>query len=189
MSEELLSHLRSQRPDDTKRWLLTMQSRGSLVTTEVNWWISLAQGAAFNAYLKPAVSREDQVAWAEVAIRTYDYIAAYINATSPHTYHISAMALRSVMIDRLEPQTHHFVLDPERIEHWFFDTITIPMEQARAIAQNIGRASHEEKTEMHHILDRLIPLQLLLEKGLIRRVDEVREWQHIRALVTHTQSH
>ncbi|NJO83981.1 MAG: hypothetical protein HC828_15120 [Blastochloris sp.] len=186
MSEELLFWLQQQSPQDVKRWILDIESQGNGVTTDINWWISLAQWTAHNAYLRPQVTREDQIMWAEIAIRVYDYIATHLHAPTPHMAQLSAMALRSVMINLLGPQEHHFVLDPRRIEQWFFDTSLMTIEEAYTIAHNLSQSPSARKRELYQILHRLIALETLVEKGLIYRVHEVRQWQDVSNLISNT---
>jgi hypothetical protein len=147
--EELIE----KKPDDVKLWMKNVLEKNEQIPEHFNWH-GLADCAASNARSNIDKSHKkstSSLAWAEVAISIYDFLAKTYPESS-NSYLYSEMTLRGFMISIFGIDKNSIVLDPDKIVAWFFDNLAISYEYALMKSvewrEALSRKNAEEMKEL-----------------------------------------
>ncbi len=170
--------LLKQEPAKILDWLKEVQSGSQQVDEDVNWWLGLAEMAAYSATTE--VNVQDRLLWAQVVNSVQEYTANKANPAASNPHEVSAKLLAVRLIDELGPVVGHPILDPNLIEEWFFKGLTMSYEEAVSKAKNWRERPVEEIAQLRNLKNRLLPVEQLKEKGYLADNSELSKWLHIR---------
>src|SRR5437868_3331370 len=110
-----IENLLQQDPAQLRIWLDREISMQNLTINDVNWWLSLAQGATLRATSRLDVDRQS-LKWAEISLLIYDLLANRLDIQSKNSHECSAMNLRASLIVNNKDLVDNPVLNPGIIE-------------------------------------------------------------------------
>src|SRR5689334_3389009 len=122
-------------PSEIQEWLRQVQ-QGQVNAPGLFNWLGLAESTALKAREKERAGSPSQgLAWAQVAISVYEWMATELylleeQSSQKESCLISAMVLRTYMICRLGASPGDFVLDVRQIVDWLFEGLKISYENA-----------------------------------------------------------
>jgi len=141
-------------------------------------WLGLAEAAALNARF------ELDLDWAKIAISIYDQLAKKVESKSQReSLMYSQMNLRAFLIARLGAVPGHPILDPQPIINWFFDSLTLTVEEASERAARWTDLEIERVRELRRIKNRLSPIKVLKEANMLPHdsYSSLSSWLSIRS--------
>jgi hypothetical protein len=165
-------------PARAQAWLDHVQAGRIAAPADFNW-LGLAQVAAQQAtYGSDAISDDEALAWARIAVDVYDRLAnrAKPNSNNRNEFERSAMFVRAALINRFGAQPGHPLLDPHVIEQWFFDRLSLSPDQAIQMTNE----SYDRFLQLRAIKNRLAVIELLMSEGHWRDNAALQQWVEIR---------
>jgi len=172
----------NQSPDQVQLWLGEVASKKIAPPREYNWWLNLAEHAAFQARLAEDTNDEDRLKWAHVAVLVYAYLTVISTGEEKGFPERSNMIFRTNMIARFGAITNHPVLDPIVIERWFFDRLELSTEEARQILDQLTLSTKGQVRKLVEVLDRLAIFEFLIRERQMTDCDELEKWVQLKEL-------
>ncbi|KAF3884098.1 hypothetical protein AB0758_32920 [Tolypothrix bouteillei VB521301_2] len=185
-SVDLVNQLLRKDASDVLAWLKDIGSGQLKAPKDFNWfnWLGLAEGAATHAHIDfDDGDTTSSLSWAEAATLAYDILVSKSEPDQQESHILSLMVLRAAMIERFDAIPGHPVLDVDRIIHWFFDNLTMSLQEAQTKAlscwedvKNSRENSIENLRELKKIKINLRVLLRLVERGKILPNEELKTW-------------
>lgn len=148
---------------------------GEPVEGEYFNWELLAFTAAARAH------EERSIPWARIALLVYGVLAERTSHRERHSFLLSAMNLRALMIREFGAREGGDVLDPEIIVAWFQGIATLSIEEAaRASSQDLHLLPMEVLRELRDIKNALNVVSLIAGADAVRRHPELERWLQLR---------
>ncbi len=144
-------------------WLINALSGQLTPNQDINW-LSLAEIASFKA------NQNNDLKWAEISIKIYDYLAEKSDKKkrgSGESFKLSAMMLRSLMMQRLGTSVNDEILDINIILAWFKDSLNLSFKDVLIKTENWRTLPIENIRELRQIKNRLKVIQGLAESDHI----------------------
>jgi len=188
----LLKTLLQQDIEQVQSWLKSVLLEQEQVPENFNW-LGLAEICTFNAQELVCTSNKDHLcslAWAEISISIYDYLARKNHKFSDR-YLSSSMSLRAYMIIKIGNISGHTILDVKQVLNWFFSKLKFSYEEAliKATAwrdvwsknnpddsQNYFDANLENIRDLKDVKHRLRIIKILYENRKIIPTKEISNW-------------
>ncbi|NTX11377.1 hypothetical protein HUA74_08240 [Myxococcus sp. CA051A] len=126
---------------------------------------------------------ERNLPWAHIALRVYDGLVNRSPARAAHSFWLSAMNLRSRLIEDLGAREGDAVLDPHIIAAWFQRIATMPLEEAVRLssAPDLRTVPPEKLLALRDIKNALNILSRLAETDFVRNHPELHGWIQLRS--------
>lgn len=125
---------------------------------------------------------QGDLAWAQVAIMIYEWLAAGGGLPPTDGYIDSAMTLRAYMIGKKGPVPGDPVLDMDYIVHWFFENLPISYEEAehKTAFRRWKTSNIQEIKALRGIKNRLRIIASLVNSGWLQPDQELSAWLSLR---------
>ncbi|MCP3104937.1 hypothetical protein LZ198_39335 [Myxococcus sp. K15C18031901] len=138
-----------------------------------NW-----HGLAFS--IAARAQRERSLEWARIAIRVYEALAH--QSDDPYSFMLSAMNLRTWLIQELGAREGDELLDPEIIYAWFRSLATIPIDEAKRVISTPDWRTipTDVLLQLRYTKTALSMLSTLSQSGVALNHPELEDWFPLR---------
>lgn len=184
--QSIMNSLRDQGPEAWRAYLRPFEEGQPLT--------GLNMQVIFH-YAAPKGKKQDNLEWAEVAVRAAELEALNRTGTERENALLRAMRLRAWFIARMGSRPNHRVLDKEIILHWARKGLDISIQTAKENAAQIwkdvamirGSSSPDDRQRVHDNLKKLRRIKHLL--GVVKALADcgelpsssiLNEWLEIR---------
>jgi hypothetical protein len=149
---------------------------------DVNWWLGIAQAAAFDARRFIEQDERDMaMAWAGLSLMVYQHLARIAEGDGRYAFEDAAMLLRANLILAYGEHPDHPLLQLGLLKDWFFNSLPFAYEEAATLAaiplpeQRIG-----DMRLLRQIKNRLRIFTYLAKLPAIAKDTELRQWLDLR---------
>ncbi len=172
-----LNHILEQNPETILTWVNSSWSSHNYETKEFNWLL-LANVAAINA--RNASSNDSNpIKWAEIAITVYDQLvnlAEKQRLGSGESFMISAMMLRTAMIEKFGLISNHPVLDASLILNWFWGNLKYSQEELAKKVADWRSLPIEDIRNLRKLKNQLKVILALANSDKYALDEELKSW-------------
>lgn len=165
---QFLNNLEQQKPSKIIELIRSIKEERVSIPENFNW-LGLAQVSSLNA----RTDKTNNLLWAMVAIEAYNFSMKNVDCRESNLR--SIMFLRVYFIERYGSKINDPILDFNQVVQWFFQSLTISLNEAKEIADNWNELDIDKIKELRKIKNRLAVFKEL-STSLLEPYPELREW-------------
>lgn len=126
-----------------------------------------------------ATNYDEKLEAAKAVLLIYKYLAENIDRSSRDSYEASAMMFRALMIKQLGVDFESPVLNPGKVEGWFFKRLPFSLEETANKVSKLSSLPIREIKQLRRIKNRLQVIKELQREGYFKDNTELSEWIRI----------